>query len=317
MRPGVGIGTMRYTLAQAEAFYWTARTGGFRAAALRMRLSQPAISLRVRELEHVLGQPLFVRGARGPMLTAFGESILKDVERILSLARDLETRARQDEPAFRDVRIGAAETYATLSLPALLAELGRREPLLRTEITVDLSARLETMLLDGELDVAFIATPHAPQPLALHPLLDIHLVWAVGPAFPAEAATISPKSLVDRPIFTNPMPSNLYLAIQRWFAEHGLKPERLSTCVPISILILLAVAGNGAALVPVDLARQNFHSIPGLRLLAAEPAIAPHTLHAAHRLGDETPDVSLVTLLAKELSCFRPGAIEPTKVRSR
>ncbi len=317
MRPGVGIGTMRYTLAQAEAFYWTARTGGFRAAALRMRLSQPAISLRVRELEHVLGQPLFVRGARGPMLTAFGESILKDVERILSLARDLETRARQDEPAFRDVRIGAAETYATLSLPALLAELGRREPLLRTEITVDLSARLETMLLDGELDVAFIATPHAPQPLVLHPLLDIHLVWAVGPALPAEAATISPKSLVDRPIFTNPMPSNLYLAIQRWFAEHGLKPERLSTCVPISILILLAVAGNGAALVPVDLARQNFHSIPGLRLLAAEPAIAPHTLHAAHRFGDETPDVSLVTLLAKELSCFRPGAIEPTKVRGR
>ena len=41
----------------------------------------------------------------------------------------------------------------------------------------------------------------------LHPLLDIHLVWAVGPAFPAEAATISPKSLVDRPIFTNPMPA--------------------------------------------------------------------------------------------------------------
>jgi DNA-binding transcriptional LysR family regulator len=53
---------MHHTFAQLEAFYWVARTGGFRAAAARLHLTQPTVSQRVRDLEAALGCTLFDRG---------------------------------------------------------------------------------------------------------------------------------------------------------------------------------------------------------------------------------------------------------------
>ena len=53
--------SMRYTLNQAEAFYWVAKLGSFRAAAAHLHLTQPTVSLRVRELEKNLGAELLDR----------------------------------------------------------------------------------------------------------------------------------------------------------------------------------------------------------------------------------------------------------------
>jgi DNA-binding transcriptional LysR family regulator len=288
---------VRYTFAQAEAFYWTARAGGFRAAAARMNLAQPTVSLRVRELERILGGALFRRETYRPTLTPLGEAILEDVERMLSLARGIEERARGSGLRRRSIRIGAADSFATIALPRLLGELARRDPALQAEVTVDFSSRLEALLLDGKIDLAFISDPRAPNELSLTPLWDIELVWVVGAGFPFQGDRIAPEDLVDQPVFTNPAPSNLYLSIQRWFALRGLRPERLNTCGPLHILMLLAGAGTGGALLPRELATGP-HGIQGLRLLRPVPDIPPHTLHAAYRSGDETPDVGLVARLA-------------------
>ena len=291
---------VRYTFAQAEAFFWTARLGGFRAAASRMNLAQPTISLRIRELERILGGPLFRRDAYRPTLTPLGEAILEDVERMLALGRQIEERARGSMPVLRMLRIGAADSFATVALPLLLAEVARRDPALQADVTVDFSARLESLLLEGKLDLAFISDPRAPTRLALTPLWNIDLVWAVGEGFAFEGDAISPEDLVDLPIFTNPSPSNLYVTIQRWFATRGLRPQRLNTCGPLHILGLLASAGTGAALLPRELV-SGPHTPPGLRLLRADPAVPGHLLCAAHRAGDDSADVAAVLALVRGL----------------
>lgn len=291
---------MRYTFAQAEAFYWTARMGGFRAAATKMNLAQPTISLRVRELERILGGALFSRDAYRPTLTPLGEAVLPEVERMLALARGIEDRARAGKRV-RTLRLGAADSYATEALPALLAAIERHDPDLQAEVVVDFSARLEGLLLEGRLDLAFISDPRAPNDLALFPLWDIELVWAVGEAFPVSGDVLTPEDVVDRPIFTNPAPSNLYATILRWFATRGLRPARLSTCGPLHILALLAGAGTGAALLPRRIAELSGGA---LRLLRADPPVPAHRLHFAHRAGDERADIARV----RELAFVNEGA---------
>ena len=56
---------MRATLNQLEAFYWIARLGGFHAAATRLNLTQPTVSLRIRGLEEALGRQA-LRARRPP-----------------------------------------------------------------------------------------------------------------------------------------------------------------------------------------------------------------------------------------------------------
>ena len=61
-------------------YFWTiAREGGVSKAAVRLRLSQPTVTARIRELERSLGTPLFLRTSRGVQLTAEGATF-DDVE---------------------------------------------------------------------------------------------------------------------------------------------------------------------------------------------------------------------------------------------
>jgi DNA-binding transcriptional LysR family regulator len=119
---------MRYTFGQAEAFYWVARLGGFRAAANHLNLSQPTVSLRVKELERILGDELFDRSLYRPTPTTLGSAIYADVERMLSHAEQVQRRSKDAQTTRGLLRIGAADSFAALILPGLLASLAHAPP---------------------------------------------------------------------------------------------------------------------------------------------------------------------------------------------
>jgi len=88
---------MRYTFAEAEAFYWTARLQGFRSAALRLNLSQPTVGLRCQELGRILGGTLFDRSIDRPMLLHLGRIIYDYVECMLRIG--MPSSARRAGPS--------------------------------------------------------------------------------------------------------------------------------------------------------------------------------------------------------------------------
>ncbi len=71
----------KFSLAQLEAFLWICRLGTFHAAAERLNLTQPTVSLRIRELESALGARLFERRGNGMRLSAEGTILLRYAER--------------------------------------------------------------------------------------------------------------------------------------------------------------------------------------------------------------------------------------------
>ena len=293
--------SMRYTFAQAEAFYWTARLGTFRAGALQLRLSQPTISLRIKELERGLGQQLFYRDSYRPKLTSIGTAIYSDVERMLTHAEKIQTRAGQPTIAAGLLRIGAADSFAARILPKLLVTLAEQQPSLQIDVTVDFSVRLEKMLYDRAIDIAFLSQPRTHTRLVVSPLWDLDLVWVIGKQLPFEGNTATPENLLHLPIFTNAPPSGLFTTIQTWFGSRGLKPQRLNTCNPLTVIARLANAGTGAALLPREILSLSGEDVD-LRILVADPPVPSHNLCAVWWETEFSDHCAYLAGLAKQIA---------------
>src|SRR5690606_16018121 len=142
-----------------EALAAIAKQGSFQAAAKHMNVTQPTVSLRIRELEEALGTRLFERDGRSAKLNAEGTAALHYADEILKLLDELETRLRTGDPLQGILRVGSSETVAIAVLPKIITLLGERYPRLKVELTVSNSFVLLNELSANHLDLAILATP--------------------------------------------------------------------------------------------------------------------------------------------------------------
>ena len=157
----------KITLRQLRYFEALARSSHFGRAAAACAVTQPALSMQIKELEETLGVVLIERGARQVRLTKFGEEavagirdILRSVDRLGDLAR-----ASQGRLAGR-FRIGMIPTIAPYLLPAIVANLSRTHPELDIHVREALTSKLIQELLEGRLDAAIVALPVSEPSLA-------------------------------------------------------------------------------------------------------------------------------------------------------
>lgn len=147
------------TLDQIRTFLWVARLGGFRKAAERLNLSQPAVSTRISTLEQDLRVPLFERGPGALVLTKHGTLLLSYAEQMAFVEEEIKQRVANPAEAEGLFRVGAAETIAQAWLPAFLKAVSQQYPRVNVELTVDISLNLRTDLLERRLDLAFLMGP--------------------------------------------------------------------------------------------------------------------------------------------------------------
>ena len=148
------------TLKQLRYFESLARHGHFGRAADASAISQPALSMQIKELEEILGTSLFERGARQVRLTNFGEQfalrardILRSVDELADLAR-----ASRDQLVGR-LRIGVIPTIAPYLLPSILRNLTQVNAGLDIHVRETVTPRLIRELAEGRLDTAVVALP--------------------------------------------------------------------------------------------------------------------------------------------------------------
>src|ERR1700693_4079687 len=132
----------------------------FGRAADACAISQPALSMQIKELEEALGGVLLERGARQVGLTKFGEEVAHRVRDILRSVDELGDFAR----ASRDhlvgpLRIGMIPTVAPYLLPTVIANLERMHPELDIHVRETLTPKLIQELAEGRLDTAIVALP--------------------------------------------------------------------------------------------------------------------------------------------------------------
>src|SRR6202008_1804229 len=146
------------TLRQLRYFDALARHGHFGRAAEACAISQPALSMQIKELEEALGGALLERSARQVALTKFGEELLQRVRDILRSVDELGdfARATQDRLAGR-LRVGMIPTIAPYLLPKVIENLARLHPELDIHVRETLTPKLIKEVAEGRLDTAIVA----------------------------------------------------------------------------------------------------------------------------------------------------------------
>ncbi len=167
------------TIRQLRYFQALAQTGHFGHAAALCSVSQPALSMQIKELESELGTPLVERRPSGAQLTPIGHEIAARANEILILTQGLsdlaESRARILSGA---LSLGVIPTIAPYLLPATLAEIRRSYPSLDLRIRETRTETLVTDLLSGGLDLLLLALPIEHPEIETLPLFDDPFVLA-------------------------------------------------------------------------------------------------------------------------------------------
>lgn len=187
-----------FTLRQLEYVVAVAEHRHFRRAAEACGVSQPALSQGVRDLESVLGTPLFERVRPRILLTPAGERFVAGALVLLDQARGLAAASAPAEgPLAGTVRLGVIPTLAPYVLPPLLQSLGDAFPEARFELTEATSEEVLHGLAQARLDTVVLATPWPLERFAWTPLFDEPFVVATrtgsaldgpGPVTPSELA---------------------------------------------------------------------------------------------------------------------------------
>lgn len=148
------------TLKQLRYFEALARHGHFGRAAETCAISQPALSMQIKELEESLGALLFERGPRQIRLSIFGEEFAQRARDILRAVDELEDLARASrEQLVGRLRIGVIPTIAPYLLPTIIANLSRSHVDLDIHVRETLTPRLIQELSEGRIDAAIVALP--------------------------------------------------------------------------------------------------------------------------------------------------------------
>jgi LysR family hydrogen peroxide-inducible transcriptional activator len=148
------------TLKQLRYVEALARHGHFGRAAEASAISQPALSMQIKDLEAGLGEKLFERSAREVRLTGFGEAFVVRARAILRAVDELGdlARASRDELSGR-LRIGVIPTIAPYLLPTLIGNLATSHAGLDIHVRETMTPRLIQELGEGRIDTAIVALP--------------------------------------------------------------------------------------------------------------------------------------------------------------
>ena len=169
---------MPVTLRQLRYFKAVVEHGSFSRAAESVYISQPALSLQIRELEDTLGSPLLERESRGVVLTPLGREVHGQTLRVLDEALLLETIGKRfAEGPFR-IAVGIVSTLAPYFLAGLLERLQGTTPRIEPDILEAPGQDLVTSLLAGRLDAAILSLPLGLLELAERELFEDRFVLA-------------------------------------------------------------------------------------------------------------------------------------------
>ena len=281
---------MPVTLRQLRYFKAVVGHGSFSRAAESVHVSQPALSLQIRELEDVLGSPLLERASRGVILTPLGREVHGQALRVLDEALLLETMGKRfDAGPFR-IAVGVVSTLAPYLLAGLLERLQCASPRVELDVLEAPGQELVTSLLAGRLDAAILSLPLGLLELAERELFEDRLVLAGR-----KERLAAFRALVDTAWASDVAQSDMG-PILTLGEGHCLGDQVLGACsvwrpqdvhrgaASLPTLSTLVANGAGLTLLPETSALREQAAAPDLDLMRLAPPEPSRQIGLVHRV---------------------------------
>ena len=214
---------IRPTLRQLEILEAVARCGNFSRASAELHLTQPAVSMQIKQLEASLGLPLFEHMGKRIQLTLAGQEVLGSCHVIEHELADLE-QALAD---LQGLKGGTLTVSAASTASVLAARLMARYRTLHPDVHISLNVvNRETLLrhlAENSIDLALMGQPPEGLGLAARPFLDNPLVVIAATSHPlAGVPGIPLPRLAQEPLVSREQGSGTRGALETFLAEHGL-----------------------------------------------------------------------------------------------
>ena len=214
---------MNLTLRQLSIFEAAARHLSFTRAAEELHLTQPAVSMQIRQLEESAGLPLFEQVGKRMFLTEAGQEMERYARSVLATLEE----ASQVFDEMRGLERGtlhiAVASTANYFVPQLLAEFCRRYPGVQVSLDVTNREGLLHALSDNDTDLVVMGKPPETMDLVATIFMDNPLVAIAPPAHPlAGQRKIPLQRLQEETFLIREKGSGTRSATERFFVEHGL-----------------------------------------------------------------------------------------------
>jgi LysR family transcriptional regulator, hydrogen peroxide-inducible genes activator len=241
---------INFTLRQLRYFDALARHGHFGRAAEACSISQPALSVQIKDLEETLGAELFERAARQLRLSAFGEEFLLRVRDILRSVDELGDLARAHRSQLIGrLRIGVIPTVAPYLLPAMISSLTRANADLDIHVRETVTPKLLQELAEGRLDTAIVALPVSEPSMEEIPLFDESFVL-VRP-LEDEAKPVPNKDTLREMRLLLLEEGHCFREQALSFCDMGsVRPREILDGSSLTTLVQMVGAGIGVTLIP-------------------------------------------------------------------
>ena len=241
----------KITAINLETLCAIARLGSFQAAADKLNTTQPAISARMRELEAIVGRPLFQRYGRRMELSLEARQIVVRAEPLLGMLGELLVSLENPAAAVGLIRIGLGEIIARTWFPAFVREAMRLMPNLRFDVKIDLNIPSRHDLENGKLDLALLGDNGSSGTLASAPLGAIQIRWVGAPSLVGTAPQTQSLTdlLTQHPVWSLSKASIVYPIMEAELSAVRAKVN-FNMCDNLSALIGLLSGGAGIGMLP-------------------------------------------------------------------
>ena len=266
---------------QLLIFYTVARLGSFSGAAQELSISQPAVSIQVREMERALGTPLIQRRRGDHWLTETGRIVYDYAQRLFALADEMhEVLEDLHEVRAGTLTLGASTTPGEYVLPTVIGRFQQRFPGVEVALRISNSQQIVQQIQRRELDLALVGSQVEDPELAVEPYTQDEIVVIAAPSHPlAQGAPVPMKAMEDYPFIHREEGS-----ATRRIAEGYLQAQGIQVKVAMEL-------GSNEAL---------------KRAVAASSALG---LISRYAIGPELAASLLTVLPVKGWECTRPLSI--------
>jgi LysR family transcriptional activator of nhaA len=245
-------------------YFWVvARLGGVSAASRELRLTQPTISAQIKQLEHALGEPLFLRTGREMTLTSTGQVVMRHAEEMFRLAESMiQTLKGRSVASGMSLAVGASDAVPKLIVRSILEPLRSLSPPVAFVCSEGRNEQLLAELGLNRLDLVITESlPVSAQPATVSaPLGESEIGLFAVPALAARYRRAFPSSLTGAPFVLPARGSALRDKLQAWFDESRIRPVVAAEADDRAMLNYLGQAGFGiipaAAIIEEEITRQ-------------------------------------------------------------
>ena len=238
-------------LGYLATFRLVIQRGSFSAAADVLGISQPAVSLQIRQLEQFLQTRLVERTGRGIKATAAGQALLVHGERIeQAVDETLRSVSAFNHDVSGTITLGTGATACIHLLPPLLQQLRSDYPLLRVGVTTGNTLDIVRAIEENRLDMGLVTLPVSGRALDVMPVMDEEFVFIASQAQQAMFTDLRPDALHTLPLIAFESGSGTQALIDGWFEASGLTIAPAMQLGSIEAIKRMVRSGLGYSIVP-------------------------------------------------------------------